>query len=386
MNKVLKHRIKLIKAMLEAKKSFSSYNTKLIFSNYINSIRKDTIHFLSLSEDDYSKVSFAKTAVEKFNTELRVKTTLQRYFRRQLGVSVDIISDSQLDKFCNLVALFTDESLDTKIKLFSGKQISEFYSDTVIKSCMTGACSSFKTSLYSLNPSRVKLAIFSNEVRALLWLCDDGKYVLDRCYPAGHWGVGFLRAWARKRGYLLRNAADFVTDETNNKISDNKDHTVTLRHEGLFPYMDTFKYAIIGAGTVIASNNPSFGATVLSNTDGSFYKREVCTKCGNIIDPDSDNPYMSNGDGNNYLICGKCYKKYAFACSLCRKNLNLSLRYEDWDICEKCHSFMKGYMIYNKCSCFKCSDLKRHYSEIIKCEVIKENSKKNIQMCFDFDK
>jgi len=225
------------------------------------------------------------------------------------------------------------------------------------------------------------MAIFQNEVRALLWLCDDGKYVLDRCYPAGHWGIGFLRAWARKKNYLIRNAPDYVTDETNNQISDGKEHFVTLRHEGLFPYMDTFKYAAIGSGTMITSNGSSFGTAILSQTDGNYYKKSVCTKCGIVVNENV--VYITNGD-HNMIVCSTCFSKTGFICSICKRNYLNDTRYKTWNVCEKCHTFVKGFSTHNKCSCYKCVDLKRHYSAIIEKEVLREKKGHNAQMQFEF--
>jgi len=281
MNIILKKRIKLIRAMLDAKSNFVSYNTKLIISSLIDKIRNDEGgFFLSLSLDDPNKVSYVKKENDKYNDKIRVKTTLQRFVRRQLDVQPLDISDAVLDRFATLTMLFLDDSLDDKVKIYTGIKIAEFYTGTNIKSCMTGGCNSYKTSLYEANPDKVGLAIFNNEVRALIWRCDDGNVVLDRAYPSGHWGISFIRAWAKKKGFLIRNNADSVSDGKTNGISDGKNHIVTLKHEGIFPYMDTFKYGIFIGDRIMLSNNQNFGSVVLTNTDGLYYNREVCCACG----------------------------------------------------------------------------------------------------------
>lgn len=371
--------------MIEAKKSFPSYSLKAVLAAILLKIRQDSGGwFLSVSADDPTKVSYCRKTSDKLSEKTRTKTSLQRFVRRQLQVTAAELSDSNLDKLANLVSLYLDDSLEQKIKIIDGDQITSLYNATNIRSCMTGPCSSYKTTIYALNKNKVKMVIFNNEVRALLWMCDDGHVVLDRAYPAGHWGVTFIRAWAKKKGYLLRNVPDSVTDERNNGISDGKPHIVTLLHDGIFPYMDTFKFGTIKAGSAVMSNDPKFGSVILTNTDGSYYNREVCDHCGCAVDNNSIH-YISNGQsGNNVLYCTNCFNSSAFKCTMCGQNIFNRYRYRNWNMCIRCHGFASSFTKHNKCNCYNCLDKRRHYSQLIETQVLQENRRRNMQLSFDF--
>lgn len=388
MNIVLKRRIKLIRAMIEAKKSLPGFGLKSAIDAIISLIRQDKDgYFLSISSDDPTKVSFSKknsSNSEKSSEKNRTRSSLQRFIRRQMNIDNDFISDVSLDKFVIMVSLLVDESLDSKIKIIDGEDIVKYYTNTQIRSCMTGSCASFKTSIYSLNKNKVKMVIFNNDVRALLWQCDDGKIVLDRAYPSGHWGVSFIRTWAKKRGYLLRDVPDSVTGTGNNGISDGNCHIVTLMHDGIFPYMDTFKFALISKTQIIVSNDPTFGNAILTNTDGGFYQKQVCQQCGAFVENGHER-FVSNGSTDNILYCGTCYDRLAFSCSICGKYTLNRFRYRNWNMCNMCHGLAKAFTTHNKCNCYNCQDRRNLYVSVIEREVVQENRAKNTQLSFDFD-
>jgi len=371
---LLKNRVKLIRSMIDARKSFPSYSLRIIIDDIIHLVREDKDkYFISASIGEASKISYTRKGSNSNLENVRVKTSLQRFIRRQLLIDSVSISDANLDKFCNLVMLFMDDSLDAKVQIISGNDISNLYAKTMIKSCMTGGCASFKTSIYSLNKN-IEMAVFNGEIRALLWTCDDGVKVLDRAYPAGHWGVNFLRAWAKRKGYMVRNVAEAVTDDRNNGISDNKMHCVTIKHEGVFPYMDTFKFGKMTSNNVILSNDPLFGNITFTNTDGFYYERSVCKNCGGST---RNNCYSVNN--NNY--CYDCYQSECFECSVCNNSFENNQRHENWSVDKKCAAFIKAFIKHNNCLCYACLAKKDSYKRIINFSPSNEKSK---QITFEF--
>lgn len=376
LDSILESRKKLIVAMKKAAESISmSYVSQNVICDAIDKIQKDSLNLnLSVSVDDPTKVAYSKPG-----TTARIKTSLQRYFRRQLEISSDLVSDAQLDRYCSAVYLLLDDSLNAKVKLIAGDGISGFYSSTNIGSCMVGSCHSYRTALYSLNPDKVKMAVFDNCVRALLWTCDGGEIVLDRAYPSGHWGVSFIRTWATNNGYLLRDAADFLTEGYNNTISDKNSHIVTLNHTGIFPYMDTFKYGKIEGPKVILSNDEKFGNIMFTSTDGSYSPLKCCAECGVT----RKNTYELLPLGNkNY--CRACYAKHSFRCPGCSTTKSNEERHLEYAFCTKCYYHMNTFLKFNKCDCYTCANTKTRFNRLIGDEVIRVSKIKWSQLQFDF--
>lgn len=182
-----------------------------------------------------------------------------------------------------------------------------------LSSCMSGEAASY-TELYALNPDKVKLITFGNRSRALLWTTDDGERVLDRYYPAQSKYGELLRKWAKNKGYILRNNPDALDLGGDVKLSDNKQHVITLKHNNVFPYLDTFKYGKIKGNKVQISNYASFGNIIFDSQDGE-YTESFCYKCykelsGNDRIDHDDRFYCENCFSELFFECAKCHKTY----------------------------------------------------------------------------
>ena len=360
MNKILKNRIKLIRAMYNCNNIESSRIRSVIF-HAISLIRTDNKElFLSISEDDSNRISYAKCPLDKLCERRRVKTSLQRFFRRQLEISSKDLSDAFLDEYANSVMEVLSTGLDSKVKLYKGDELSKFYAETRITSCMTGSCCNFKTSMYSLNPDKVQLVIFDKVLRAFLWTDDNGNKILDRIYPAQHRLIPMFRKWAKARGYYLRNNPDQITGDTNNGISSGKDHIITLKHDGLFPYVDTFKFGNFYYDKIVLSNNPKFGNVILMLIDGRLRPRKVCEICKGFVYRDSG----VNTQLGSISVCQDCFDKIGFCCELCGENCLSSI--ENSKIyCKSCSTFAKGYVKHNNCLCYTCISTKKSFIDCI---------------------
>jgi len=381
MNKMLKNRVHLIRAMIDSKKVLSDSTLIKVIDDIIGKIRKnENKAFLALSLDDNSKVSYSKSNENNpLNESRRIKTTLQRYIRRTMLITQEQISDAHLDKFANNVLTLTTTNFGTALKIFSGQEITNFYMRSGIESCMVGGCNSFKTSLYSLNPNKVQLVCYSDQVRALLWTDDAGNKILDRAYPSGHHFIELLRTWATRKGYLLRNNADQLTNPANNGISDYKDHYITLKHGGVFPYLDTFKYGEMSGDKIVLTNCSTFGNTILATTDGSHVVRVMCCKCKSGIENGS---VLRDNYNNSY--CRTCHDNLSFVCSWCGGKFFPSDQYGSWQVCNKCFSFMRGFSKNNKCSCGNCKAKIEKFNRIVAQNKVAETSKKGYQAVFEF--
>lgn len=283
-------------------------NNLILVESLINS---DNDKNLSISKNDTDKVSYSR---KYGGGNKRISTTLARYIRRQLKMGVSDITDASLDAFIATVKkVIARKDIEKDIRIVTGPDVITEYrnADCNSHSCMTGSeCE--KVELYALNPDKVSLILYKN-ARALLWVCDDGTYVLDRIYPAQCHSIQIIRDWAESKGYVLRKNSDRVV-ETGEKahLTDGKIHTVTLKHKDVYPYMDTFVYSKLVDGKLVAKNDPKFGNMILHNIYGGYEKAKVCYCCDCRI---TSGEYTVASDGNMY--CYTCFDKNFFLCDCC---------------------------------------------------------------------
>ncbi len=313
MNKLLVNRIYLIKALQASiNKVILNDAEGVVMKNIITTIRKDTDTFLSLSQDNVGWVSYAKNVADKLNSKRRIKTTLARFIRRQLNITPELLCDSTLDKL-NIEAkinMINYDALCKRIEILKGQDIVSFYErNREAHSCMTEE-NAYLVSMYALNPSKVSLVVLDNTTRALLWTTDNEVKVLDRVYPAGCHGVYLIRYWAKENGCVLRSSPD--RQNTSGLLSDNGKYKITMRHNNVFPYLDTFCYATNKSNNnIVISNDPSIGEYILVDTDGSLDFNIICSNCGCEM---SDEDTYDDG-GNMY--CESCFNEIMFICDNC---------------------------------------------------------------------
>jgi len=342
-NLILKNRIRLIRGMQKALNSVKNPEDKKKFAKIISEIREDNYdHYLSLSLDSSQVVSYTISSKSKLEDKKRIKTTLGRYLKRNYFTTDFSVPDLVLNDFVNEVLknVTTEKELNNKIKEYESDDIVDYYrtSSDIADSCMTDESASY-TVLYALNPNKVKLINFAGKARALLWTTDDGTKVLDRAYPSGSKEIVLLRQWAEDKGYVLRRNADKLESSGNVELSDGNEHLITLKHNGVFPYLDTFHFGeIIDDETVQLSNYENFGNAIFMKTDGT-YKREVCDKCGEI----DSGPYH---EVNGATYCEDCYRENFEECHKCNDVIRSDeAMYDDmFAYCEGCF-----YDIYYNC-------------------------------------
>lgn len=277
----------------------------LSFPEMMDKIMKDeNEQWLSVANDSYM-VSYCKKKEDKLLVSKRTKTTMVKYLTRQMN----IYPNNFLSMFSeNVWGQYYLNGPYPKVKVLKGPSITDFYASPGRggSSCMTGA-HSIKTMIYSINPEKVSLVVM-DELRALLWTTDDGKKILDRIYPTGHWKIPIFRNWALSEGYLVRDNNN-TFNSRDIPISDGSIHSITLKKwkspltkKVIYPYLDTFSFAeSLGNETITLKNSCKDAKYKFINTDGTASEILFCAKCK-----------RSNGPNEVYTLslCRGCYDNF----------------------------------------------------------------------------
>lgn len=284
------------------------------FKDIIVHIRNDKKSFLSLSQESDNKISYCNNG-DIYNNQTRIKTTIGRYFRRQLNITPGQLSDVTLGKLNgHLFGQFVDNK--SYFKLVNGQEIINCYKKSYgHHSCMTGDCSNL-VELYALNPDKVSLLLFNNgtKARALLWNIGDKK-ILDRIYPDDGYHIDAYKKYCDDHGYIYRIHRGYPGDYTV-ALSDNETYTITLKHGGIFPYLDTFTFGEIYGNYVTLSNDHNFGNCVFKCQDGDYENNDnICCNCGERVNNDTCFNY------DNEIYCEDCYCELFICCEECNENV-----------------------------------------------------------------
>ena len=329
-HQIRKNRVFLIRTMIRVIDSYPGTCTcgcdsKFgVFKEIVLAIRNNSLKdYLSVSQDDQSLVSYARIPEDAYSRRRRVRTTLGKYIRRNFEeyFTNRKINDTILDQFVKeVMGIVSAKSFS--VDYLCGDDIVDFYKKTNLTSCMTGSGSRY-VKLYSENPSKVCLLV-SDEIRALLWTCDDGTKVLDRAYPSGNYKINILREWAAANGYVCRVNPDKLSDGNHVELSDGSVRKITLKDPGIYPYMDTFAFAKrsvnrnnrAGNSIVVSNSNSDHDCDfTLRCTDGSNGSGTECSICGEMAEDGADI------DGDFY--CDRCYNDRAVTCDVCETTYDI---------------------------------------------------------------
>ena len=350
MQKLIEDRNLLLSALKITIENYISRLTSDIenVNNIYSMIKKDeNNHFLSLSQDDLEKISYARTPDDIYNSSKRVKTTFERYVRRQLNIDCSSLSDTTLNYLGRQfrIKITPLDVLDSKVRLLSGKDISNFYQETSITSCMCNH-NAFKTEMYSLNPDVIQLIVFDESSRALLWTSTCGTKIVDRIYPENCETSSMLRGWIEKNQYIYR-VPKGCCDENYVELSDGKTYSFDLKHDNVFPYLDTFCFGSVNYKKVTLTNKHFTECFTFHSTDGEYLDNNTCSCCyGPIYNGDE---YSHDG----CVYCRSCYEDRFFTCYTCEETYiidNLHEGFRNRSYCGCC--FHKKYF-----NCESCEEL-----------------------------
>jgi hypothetical protein len=231
---------------------YSNVQRRTIFVNIIENISNDVNnHFVTLAAGSDGRISYARNKENRFNTLKKIRMSFARYVRRVLKISSGKLPDADLEAFQEAFKYTIQSKNDLKkqVRILRGDEVTNYYRDTLVKSCMTGVHKVHKIELYSINSDKVGLVVIGNLARALIWKCDDGTIYVDRMYGS-MLGRSILQEWTENKGYTYGS-----------KISDTKYYklTVTLKMDGKTgtPCLDTFFF-----GRLIKNNDDIVGVAV----------------------------------------------------------------------------------------------------------------------------
>lgn len=346
MCKIVEDREKLLSSLYELNDLASFYKVYEIYSKIKEDQNK---HFLSLSQEEYDKISYAKCEDHIFDNSKRIKSSFERYVRRQLEISDSSLSDHNLNYLGRRLRqkLIPQDILEKDIEILTGNSVCDFYKiHTEIDSCMNGG-SSYKTEIYGMNPEVISLATYKNKVRALLWTTDNTK-ILDRIYPNNSEDSSMLKLWAERRGFVTR-CDNSQCSENIIPLNDGKVYTFTLTHDSTFPYMDTFCYGFLSDNKVELSNKIADDCLRFQNVNGSYTESNSCYHCGDIVD---DNNYHST---NNHYYCEECFNELFINCYECGDTVGIDDCCTGSDEIYYCEDCFNSRFIH----CESCSEVER---------------------------
>jgi hypothetical protein len=273
--------------------------------------------FVSLSQEETNKVSYATKPSHVFDNIKRQRTTIQRYLGRIINPEMNnLMSESDIDRVSAEIIYTIWGGEIENLNIVSGYQIQQTYKQGfAYSSCMTGSDSD-KMQLLAQNPDNVSLVKYNFmgvNARALLWTSDSGKRILDRIYPNQGNHILALHDWCDSQGIIYRVSQSYPDGIV--YLSDNSNYQVTLDVSGIedWPFLDTFCYSRdIGKNQAIFSNTPDEMEYEYFETCGS--RKEIdesydCYECGNSTDGD----YHYNGD----YYCDSCYCDNFSSCGSC---------------------------------------------------------------------
>ena len=384
MEKIIEGRTKLISALESLDKTrYFKDDLDSINEFIINPIKENRLNDYLIACEDGEKVSFCK-GLDNINK--RIPISLGKYIRRNLpyviGMCEQALDYLVKDIKANLLSI---EDIEKNIVFYTGQDIENFYEDvgkrSKLGSCMTGN-DAFKTRLYALNPDKVSLVVYSNKARALLWQPDNGPKILDRIYPDDESSNVFvLTNWANKKGYLTYNS----TEECN------KNFYVTLKHDNVFPYLDTFYFGKKSRKIIKVCNRSFCKQNVcLQSTHGVAEDIGVCIFCKKTNVKYDFFYYGDNNLNKHRHICRSCAKTCFVNCDSCKSELIEKdlIEFDSKKICkhcldkqakpcDKCHSplFDSYYKIpINGNDNYLCEDCAINYYTCSKCDSIKDEN------------
>lgn len=256
---------------------------RLLLSKENGGLVSDPINYISISEQDSTKISYLTTdRVAKLLKSIESETSESiresiiwhssiRFHSRPGAVISKIFSNidpREVEKFSNL---YRANVLKPKFsfKIVSGEDIRKFYHydnyggegrGSLGNSCMKHAgCQKF-FDIYVQNPRIISMLVMLDQSdlvigRALLWNLDSHK-VMDRIYTIGDEEFSFyFKKWATDHGYIYKTEQNYFNtlwfeSLTHKKEQIKIDIKIDAFDHRYYPYFDTFKWINTAEGTL----------------------------------------------------------------------------------------------------------------------------------------
>ena len=286
------------------------------------------------------------------NTDVNVGRFVRAFLTKVGEKFTDIEIESFVDQYKKVIQMKTD--IFSRFKEVKGEEIETCYlvdnyeseSGSLGGSCMRyDRCQDY-FDIYVSNPERVSLVVLLSEQdsskiagRAILWLDDDGRRIMDRIYVIRTADILLFIEYCNSKGYYHKETQNYssYTSLVDNGIELDYEESkvvITLNKGGYcpYPYMDTMKY--FNPDTGVISNRNFSGCIELTDTDGGPYEDdedcegdEVCSGNGRVDCPECNGREEIRctdciGSGENALggVCGTCRGVGMVRCDICHGN------------------------------------------------------------------
>ena len=270
-----------------------------------------------------------------------------RAFLTKIGEKfTDIEIESFVDQYKKVMQMKTD--IFSRFKETKGEDIKHCYlvdnyeseSGSLGGSCMRYTrCQDF-FDIYIENPDKVSMVILLSEDdsskiagRAILWLDDNDRYIMDRIYTIRTADILLFKEYCNSKGYYHKERQDyssitsFVLD--GDELDDYESKVViTLKKKSYeaYPYMDTMKYYSPVTGLISNRHSSVQDYIELTDTDGGPREGQDCPVCngmGEVNCPECNGRseircIICNGTGENDLdVCDNCQGGGMVTCDIC---------------------------------------------------------------------
>lgn len=280
------------------------------------------------------------------NTDVNVGRFIRSFLTKVGEKFTDIEIESFVDQYKKVMQMKTD--IFSRFKETKGEDIKHCYlvdnyeseSGSLGGSCMRySRCQDF-FDIYIENPEKVTLVILLSERdsskiagRAILWLDDNDRYIMDRIYTIRTADILLFKEYCNSKGYYHKERQDYssVTSFVLNgdELDDYESKVViTLKKKSYeaYPYMDTMKYYNPVTGLISNRHSSVQGYIELTDTDGGPREGEDCPVChdvGEVNCPECNGRseircIICNGTGENDLdVCDNCQGGGMVTCDIC---------------------------------------------------------------------
>ena len=287
----------------------------------------------------------------------RVQTTLSRFIRRRLKIPASLLDDKFIaDLSARALAELRDPG--DFITVVAGDAIVEkFVNEYGMHTCMTGDRAKDLVSMYGLNPKKISLVLFDDSnirARAILWTTDQGPRVLDRIYPNSGQHIRLMLKWAHNNNIIVRKHQGAPNDAPT--IEDKK-FTITVKHAGTFPYLDTFNYGTVNEkeSTAILCNRRQDNYRHTFGEQNGHYGGQRDAICGNCEEYGHISDMYVAGTGTSY--CHTCYFELYERCGHCESEIPVDSDNATCveDVGTVCHYCIEDYY-------FLCHSCEEHFA------------------------
>lgn len=271
---------------------------------------------VATAKEDATKVSFPVAPEEALYDMHRRRSSWSKFLSRSVAEGLCYFTEADINTMANAAGSYlyqyhTFELTSEITKGYNRRGITRW-------SCMSGRDRRPYLAFYDMNsPEKVELLLVKcmGKVvgRALVWHTDQGYTIMDLVYPKNNGPhVNAAKGYAEQQGWLYRG------DQYDNVVvtPDGDPLTVTVRHQRIFPYLDTFRYTknYMGDHEVITLNSKS-GYYSFTHTHGNYSTLQTCLSCYGKLDECSShrmvfnnpNKDLFNDDG---LYCYRCVEKF----------------------------------------------------------------------------